>query len=246
MAKKFAKWIGGAVGWALGGPIGAIVGYSLGYLYDNASQPSEFQNLDEQNGHKNNTREGDFNVALIVLSAAVMKADHRVLKSELAYVKRFLSANFSDEKALELLRLTKEILNKEIDVQKVCVQVRQHMSHAQRLQLMHFLIGIAKADGTIDAREVQILKEISKFLYVSMQDFSSMDAMHTANPSKKTYLKVLELEENASQEEIKSAYRRLVKKYHPDKLGDVGEDVKQAALDKFRKVQEAYEFLKTN
>ena len=117
------------------------------------------------------------------------------------------------------------------------------MNHAQRLQLVHFLIGIAKADGNVDASEVQMLRAIASYLNVSIQDFSSMDAMYAKQPNKADYYKVLELQPGANEQEIKSAFRKMAKKYHPDRLGEVGDDVKEAALEKFRKVQEAYEFL---
>lgn len=239
MAQKFVKWVGGIVGWALGGPIGAIVGYGLGYLWDNASL--EVDNFNEAGSDK--TREGDFNIALLVLAAAVMKADNRVLKSELDYVKRFLRSNYSEQKSLDLLKLFKNILEKDIDVRGVCFQIKGHMNHPQRLQLVHFLIGIAKADGRVEASEVQILKAIASYLNVSIQDFSSMDAMYAKQPTAEDYYKVLELPKEASEQEIKTAYRKLAKKYHPDRLGEVGEDIKEAALEKFRKVQEAYEYL---
>lgn len=239
MAQKFVKWVGGIVGWALGGPIGAIVGYGIGYLWDSASL--DVENSSDQGQRK--TQEGDFNISLLVLASAVMKADNRILKSELDYVKRFLRNNYGEEKSLDLLKLLKDILEKEIDVRGVCYQIKGHMNHAQRLQLVHFLIGIAKADGNIDASEVQMLRSIASHLNVSIQDFTSMNAMYARQPTREDYFKVLELSPDATEQDIKSAYRKMAKKYHPDRLGEVGEDLKEAALEKFRKVQEAYEFL---
>lgn len=239
MAQKFAKWIGGAVGWAFAGPIGAAIGLGLGYLWDNATLEP---NVDHgQRGSQ--TREGDFNIALLVLSAAVMKADGRVLKSELKYIKDFLQRNYGSEKSLELLKVLKDILDQDIDVRGVCLQIKDYMSHAQRLQLVHFLLGIARADGSIDLSEANLLKQIAGYLNISIQDYSSMDAMYKTQPTAKDYYAVLELDNGADEKEVKAAYRKLVKKYHPDRLGDVGDDVKEAAAEKFRKVQEAYEFL---
>lgn len=239
MAQKFAKWIGGAVGWAFAGPIGAAIGLGLGYLWDNATlEPNA---TSAKRGSQ--TREGDFNIALLVLSAAVMKADGRVLKSELKYIKDFLQQNYGSEKSLELLKVLKELLEQDIDVRGVSLQIKNYMSHAQRLQLMHFLLGIARADGIVDPSEINLLKQIATYLNISMQDYSSMDAMYRPQPTAKDYYAVLELEDGADEKEVKAAYRKLVKKYHPDRLGDVGDDVKDAAAEKFRKVQEAYEFL---
>ena len=58
--------------------------------------------------------------------------------------------------------------------------------------------------------------------------------------AKRDYYEVLGVNKNASQDEIKKAYRELSKKYHPD----LNPDNKEEATEKFREVSEAYEVLK--
>ena len=77
----YGKWIGGGLGWAFGGPIGGILGFMFGSMVDGMNRGTA-----EYTG----TRTGDFSVSLMVLAAAVMKADGKVVKSELDYVKNFL------------------------------------------------------------------------------------------------------------------------------------------------------------
>jgi curved DNA-binding protein CbpA len=48
---------------------------------------------------------------------------------------------------------------------------------------------------------------------------------------------------NPTQEEIKKAFRRLAKEYHPDKLVGVNETIKKIAEEKFREIREAYDYL---
>ena len=55
---------------------------------------------------------------------------------------------------------------------------------------------------------------------------------------------VLEISPDATDEEVKSAYRRMAMKNHPDKVATLGPEVQKAAEEKFRKVQEAYETIK--
>lgn len=238
MAKNFAKWIGGALGWAFGGPIGGLVGFSLGYLWDNATL--EVAVPRDTSGAQ--THPGDFAVSLLVLSAAVMRADDRVLKSELNYVKHFLVHQFGQSKALELLRVLKDLMQRDIPIGPVCQQITSHMNHAQRLQLVHFLLGIANADGELHDKEWDLIKSIAYQLRISQKDLDSLEAMYDRDDER--WYRMLEVEPGASQEEIKSAYRKMAKKYHPDRLGDVGEDVKEAAVEKFRQVKEAYDKLK--
>ena len=74
--RSYGKWIGGGLGWAFGGPLGAIIGFALGSLFGNNSNSQEYVGQTSQ--------QRDFNVSLLVLSAAVMKADGSVKKSELS------------------------------------------------------------------------------------------------------------------------------------------------------------------
>ena len=82
---KYGKWVAGGLGWVLGGPIGGIIGFFVGSMFDNTSV--DFQN---KTSDTNVTSHGDFNISLLILSASVMKANGKVKKSELAYVKQFL------------------------------------------------------------------------------------------------------------------------------------------------------------
>lgn len=234
---KYAKWIGGTIGWAMGGPIGALVGFSLGALWDGAT----FEGSLKAGSKKYETHAGDFYVSLMVLAAAIMKADNKILKSELNYVKRFLRNQFEEDRANQLLSLLKDLLERPIDVYSVTDQIHQYMNSQQRLQLMHFLVGIAQADGNVHQNEFELLQLIAKGLRVSPNELKSLLGMYEDNDDK--YYHVLGLDNGASQEDIKRAYRTLVKKYHPDKIGDIGEEAKKAAVDKFRQVQEAYDKL---
>lgn len=237
MAKKYGKWLGGALGWAFGGPIGALAGFSLGYLWDNATL--EVVRSTGQPG--NQTHPGDFAISLLVLASAMMRADGRVLKSELNYVKRFLVHQFGEEKSLELLRVLKDLLEKDIPLQSVCQQIDSFMSHPQRLQLMHFLLGIANVDGELHKREWEMAMHIARLLRISEKDVKSLEAMYDMDEDR--YYRILEIEKGSTQQEIKTAYRKMAKKYHPDRLGDVGEDVLKGAKEKFQQVQEAYDKL---
>lgn len=239
MAEKYGKWIGGALGWAFGGPVGAVVGLGLGLLWDNATLKGEYDFKSDRTQPGQRTREGDFAVSLLVLAAAVMKADNRILKSELSYVKTFLLQQFGEEKSKDLLRILRDLLDKDIPLKPVSTQIARHMQHPQRLQLVHFLIGIANADGNIVDSEWQVIHTIARYLNINPRDLDSLRAMYQEDDER--FYRILEIEPDASDEEVKKAYRKMAMKYHPDKLGDVGEEVKAAGERKFHQVQEAYE-----
>lgn len=241
---KYGKWIAGGLGWAFGGPIGAIVGFTLGSMYDNAADAvtDNYTTSSANDQTHRPTGHGDFNFSLLILSAAVMKANGTVKKSELEYVKLFLSKQFGDAHARELLIALRDILKKDIPLNEVTAQIAYNMSGALRLQLMQYLFGIAKADGIVDKNELDLLLRISNGLRLSVSDFNSLKAMFYNDSS--TYYEVLNVDKSATDTEIKKAYRKLAVEYHPDKVATLGAEYQNAAKEKFQKIQEAYQAIK--
>jgi len=234
---NYSKWIAGGIGWAFGGPIGAIIGFAIGSMLDGASNDNRLGPGSEQPSGR-----GDFNVSLLVLSAAVMKSNGKVKKSELEYVKQFLVGQFGAQHAKELLIALRDMLDKPIPLNQVTAQISMNMASAMRLQLMQYLFGIAKADGIVDQRELKLLQQISNGLRLSSADFNSLKSMFYVDSA--SHYDVLNLKKTASETEIKKAYRKLAVEYHPDKVMNLGEEYQKAAKEKFQKVQEAYEQIK--
>jgi len=240
---KYGKWIGGSLGWAFLGPIGGLIGFAIGTMFDNNSDELAVQNANAgQARTSRNTASGDFSASLLVLSAAVMKADGSVLKSELNYVKSFLLKQFGENNTKYLLQMLREFLQKDIPLKEVCEQIRHNMDHPLRLQLLHYLFGIAQSDGSVTKAEVDIIHEIASRLGISEKDFASLKAMFFKDAE--SAYKILEIEKTATDNDIKKAYRKMAMKYHPDKVASLGEEFKMAAEEKFQKVQEAYEIIK--
>lgn len=236
---NYGKWVGGGLGWAFGGPIGGLVGFMFGSMFDSGKNPG-YQQHPYQEGTP--TQSGDFSMSLLVLSAAVMKADGVVKKSELEYVKTFFNTNFGAEKSTQLMLVLRELLKKDINVQDVSSQISRFMDYSSRLQLLHYLFGIALADGNIDRSEVEMIHTIAGFLRISSSDYSSVKAMFVKDTD--SAYKILEIEPTATDEEVKKAFKKMAIKYHPDKVSHLGEDVQKAAEEKFQKLNSAYNEVK--
>ena len=231
---RYGKWIGGGLGWAFGGPLGAIIGFAIGSAFGNNSNSREYIG--------STTQQRDFNVSLLVLSAAVMKADGSVKKSELDYVKRFFLTNFGQERAEKYILMLREILKQDIQVYDVSQQIGRFMDYSSKLQLLHYLFGIASADGSTHENEIDIISDIAKYMGISSADFQSIKAMFVQDVD--SAYKILGIDSNATDDEIKKAYREMAKKYHPDKVAYLGEDVRKSAEQKLQEVNEAYEKIK--
>lgn len=229
----YAKWLGGGLGWVFGGPIGAILGVALGSMFDGMnSSKYAYQG----------TARGDFAMSLLVLSAAVMKADQKIFKSELEFVRNFFVLQFGNEEGGRLIKMLQEILKQDINVQEVSVQVGQFTDYPVKLQLVNYLFGIAASDGLYHPDEVDMIGTIAGYMGVSSADFSSIKAMFVKSTG--WAYDVLEISSGATDDEVKKAYREMAKKHHPDKVSHLGEDIKKSATEKFQKVSTAYEEIK--
>lgn len=252
---SFSKWIGGALGWSFGGPIGAIIGLAIGSMVDAMTNGNGTPFLGEgQRTQKRRTtyrtrpqqrpqtQSGDFEVSLLILASIVIKADGKQDQRELDFVRQQFANMYGKERANHAFTLFKNInKQKNISTRQVCLQIKQMMDHPSRLQLMHFLFGIAKADGTVTNDEERQIYTIAGYLGISSRDYESIKAMFY-NSSDNAY-KVLEITKSATVDEIKKAYRKMAKKYHPDKVIHLGKEHQKGAEEKFRQVQAAYEQL---
>jgi len=236
---SFSRWLGAGLGWAFGGPIGGLIGFALGGLFDGLSK-ADLKTFQQNHQDPRQAAVVDFEMSLLVLAAVVIKADKKIDQRELDFVRQSFVKMFGKARANAAFRLFKGIVAKDqISTKEVCIQIRQHVTHASRLQLLHFLFGIAKADGTVTNSEVQAIKTIANYLYISVADFESIKAMFYKNTD--SAYAILGISKTATVTEIKKAYRTLVKKHHPDKLQHLDAVEIKGAREKFMKIQQAYE-----
>lgn len=193
-----------------------------------------------------------FIFSLLVLASYIIRADGKIMHSEMELVRQFLRTNFGNEGAVE----GEEILRKLFDeqkrqnarnpyafketIRKSCQQIAQNMDYSQRLQLLNFLVLIAQADGHVATEEINALKEVTQYMQMSQEDLDSM--LNLRNASKGSLddaYKVLGISKDATDDEVKAAYRKMALKHHPDRVATLGDDVKKAAEKKFQEINEA-------
>ncbi|MCR5076592.1 MAG: DnaJ domain-containing protein [Prevotella sp.] len=194
-----------------------------------------------------------FLFSMLVLSSYIIKADGRVMHSEMEFVRQFLRQNFGEQAVsqgesilLKLFEMQKQqgpYQFKET-IRKSCVEITFHMNDGQRLQLLNYLVIIAKVDGNVSPEEVAALKEVARYLQFSEQDVESMlnleSGAKTTGDIEDAY-KVLGISSSATDDEVKAAYRKMALKHHPDRVATLGEDVRKAAEKKFQEINDAKE-----
>ena len=248
--------IGGLIGGILGffatrSFFGAFLGYFIGSTFDRFNSANStssgfiFTNKtysNDANYYSSKLTQNDFATALLILSGAVMKADGKILKSELDYVRQFLKQQFSPHLSSKYIRDFKDILKKDFVLSDVCYSINNSMPIRQRSLLIQYLFGIAKADGIVSDSEMKVIQRISSYFRISSIEFEQIKSLFYKDTS--SFYKVLGIEESATNDEIKKAYRKMAVKHHPDKFNQLGEEQQKAAKNMFQKIQEAYEHIK--
>ena len=233
------KMLWGGLGWVLGGPIGAIIGYSLAGISGQAT--SSFGGAYRSQRYPQ-TQAGDFIVSMLVLFASVMKADKQMLRTELDYVKQFLGKQFNRSQVQDFMTLFKDIVKQDYPLRDVCRQIARSMDHPSRLELIHVLFGLSKADGHVHSDEVKVIHTIARYLNINENDFESIRAMFFGDVL--SAYTILEVDQSASDRDVKKAYRKMATKYHPDKVGHLGKEIIKLAEEKFKAVNDAYHSIK--
>ena len=227
----FSKWIVGALGWAIFGPIGGILAF---WLASRAEEKEEIEG--EQSWHQG--QRNSFLMSLLVLSASVIKADGKTTSQELSTLRSFFTRNFGPQAGNEAESIVRNLLNQDYNLYEVCSQVRSCMDYSQRLQLYHYLVALGACDG-LHQREVDILETIATYIGLSKSEVDSIFAQF--RPSNDSNYRILEITPDATNDDVKKAYRKMAVKYHPDKVATLGEDVQKAAEEKFKAISQAYE-----
>ena len=252
----FGKWIGGFLGFMSGGPLGALAGIVLGSVFDSmldgVNTPETQGTFDSPFGQQQaqqrayQGQRNSFLFSMLVLASYIIKADGKVMHSEMEMVRQMLRQNFGEQAVIQ----GNDILKKLFDEQKrvgmsnfrqtvadCCQQIARNMNYSQRLQLLNFLVMVAQADGRVPQSEITVLKECTQWMRMSADEVDSMLGLGK-NDLESAY-RVLGVSPNATDDEVKKAYRQLALKHHPDKVAALGDDIRKAAEKKFQEINDA-------
>ena len=236
--KSMIKWIGAIFGYIYFRFAGAIIGYFLGSILENSLQLKG--GYYSTGNFRRKFTDDKLQLNLLSLAAIVIKADGKVDDRELNFVRNYFISSYGKMNAdMIFSKFNKEVKKDSQDIVNLCDYFVRVAPYEIRLQILHFLFGIANADGRIDVSEVKKIFQISDSLRIKSIDFESIKAMFIKSTD--DAYKILEISPDSSDLEVKKAYREMAKKYHPDKIQSNDEALKKGAKEKFQRVQDAYE-----
>lgn len=246
------KWIGGVLGWVVGGPIGALIGYGLGSMFEESSESvTDYQGNNRTYQDSYEGQRNSFLYSMLVMASYIVRADGKIMHSEMEFIRQWLFQNFGAAAKAQGEQILLDLFEKRKQMDRInpmafrntiaeCgEQIAANMSYEQRLQLLNFLVNIAKADGAVHDAEIQALREVAAAMRLTAQEVDSM--LNLGSDRIEDAYKVLEIDPSATDDEVKKAYRKLALKHHPDKVASLGDEVKKAAEEKFKAITEAYD-----
>ncbi|MBL4800428.1 MAG: TerB family tellurite resistance protein [Emcibacter sp.] len=225
--------IGGAAGGAiLGGPIGAIIGAVAGHYIG--------KKMTDGSGPA--TEQVTFTIGVIVLSAKMAKADGHVSREEIDAFKQAFQVPEGEMKNVARVfnMARKEATGFEPYAQQLAKLFRDKPAMLE--ELLCILFHIARADNVVHPSELDFLKKVSSLFGFSTAEFDRIRA-ENMDPDKGDPYEILGIDRQATDKEIKLAYRKLIKEHHPDLLASQGlpEEFIELANEKLSVINVAYD-----
>jgi len=193
---------------------------------------------------------------LINILVKIAQIDGKVTRDEVKTIRHFFQYNlhYSQNKLLWVKELIKEAMASTVSIESLLLEFRQKFAYEPRLILLELVYQVLYSNETVSQAELQVARNIAEYLGISAYDQRSTEAKYQAGyrgagepagaVQDEKYYAILGLSPGVDFTEVKAAYRKLSMKYHPDKVGHLGEEFKKVAEEKMKEINHAYEYLK--
>lgn len=249
------KLLGALIGWGLfHNPFGILVGLLLGHFYDNAVARA-----------RPGTIGRGFVEPLFAFAGALAKSDGRVSQAEIDAAEALISRLGLDTEqrraAIERFTAGKQ---PEFNVNTAIGELSAWCANRRdsAFIVLDLLLDLVYAEGPLAGAKLDLVRRLCAALGVREHELAALSAMKgyggwqgarrpgdagraaPQRPSQVDPYAVLGITREVSDRDVKQAYRRLMSKHHPDKLGDVPDELKRRAEERAREINAAYERVK--
>jgi DnaJ like chaperone protein len=258
--------IGAVLGmWFTHNVLGAFIGGALGFMFDASRQQQQRRRTPAQGGYV---------APLFTLIGAVAKADGRISEAEIAIAERLMSRMSLDQDQRRVaIDAFNEGKQPEFSANEVIDELRQWVGHRRdhAFPVIDVIIETVLAEGNPSPEKMAILRQLAFALRVSDMELMALMAMKgyawNATGGSRSYggagqgggggyvppqrntqgpdpYAVLGIQRDADDRAIKRAYRKLISEHHPDRLGDLPDDMRRRAESRASEINAAYERIK--
>jgi DnaJ like chaperone protein len=226
---------GAGIGFLIGGPMGAILGAALAGSMSETDKLFGGSVLDDKERVL-------FTSHLAVLLTLVARADDSIAPEEARAIADFFrnQLGFGERELADLRTLMKETIRRNPDPRQIAAEFARVSTPEERLALLRLIYMVAGADAPVNAREERVINRIAEGLGIKGRDHAGAAGEFRPGAGDDAYA-VLGLTPDASDEEVRTAYRSMAKQYHPDRVSHLGEEFVRLAHEKFSRINEAYD-----
>ena len=219
-----------------------IFGFVIFKLISKINKNSQFK----QFTGKSSLQRNRFVELLMHFIALTVKADGKIDSREKQTVISFFAQNFKYQniQIQWISDLYDHALRQSHSIDLLCTEFNQHYKFEEKVLLIELLLHISMSDNDFAQQEQVLLEKIVSLLNIPKHIYDAIltkyDTVSMNSSNEKDY-EILGVSSTASKEEIKKAYKDLIKKFHPDKVQHLGDEFKNFAEDKIKKINKAYE-----
>ena len=231
----WGKIIGGTAGFLVGGPLGALLGAGVGHAVDVGAEAVA-------GPAGTAARQITFTIGVIALSAKMAKADGTVTRDEVEAFKKIFQ--IPPHEAKNVGRVFDQARQDTAGYQEYAHQIAKMFRNSPQVleDLLGALFHIAMADGVFHPKEEEYLQNVSRIFGFGEAKYENIKAQHIQGGAQDPYT-ILGVTRDVPNRDLKSAYRKLIKEHHPDKLIAQGmpKEFIEIANEKLAAINTAYD-----
>ncbi len=221
-----------------------LIGFSF-YIRHKVSQYEAGQSEDRT----------QFVTILVHILVKIAQLDGRICRAEKTTIENFFRTHlhYNQEQMYWIRELIKDAAANTDSLESFLGDFKRHFGYQPRLILVELILQVLYSKGEVSAEELQVANRIAVFLAISSYEYQSIlnryqngktrEQQQSAN-TKEQACKILGVASDASAKEIKKAYYKLSKEFHPDMVSHLGDEFRAVATEKMKDINMAYQILK--